>query len=107
MLSPTLFSIFLERIVTDENHEDSVSIRGRIITSLRLAGDIDSLAEKEEEQAKLVVRVDKASTASTDKASKASTKPPQPATKPPKPRQSLHSLRQSLQGLAKGSTACD
>ena len=63
MLSPTLFSIFLERIVTDENHEDSVSIRGRIITSLRLAGDIDSLAEKEEEQAKLVVRVDKASTA--------------------------------------------
>ena len=65
VLSPTLFSIFLERIMTDalENHEGTVSIRGRTITHLRFADDIDGLAGEEKELAKSVERLDKASTA--------------------------------------------
>ena len=65
LLSPTLFSIFLERIVTDalEVHEGTVSIGGRTITKLRFADDIDALAGEEEELAKSVERLDKASTA--------------------------------------------
>ena len=41
LLSPTLFNIFLERIMTDalENHEGSVSIGGRTITNLRFADE--------------------------------------------------------------------
>ena len=37
LLSPTLFNIFLERIMTDtlEDHEGTVSIGGRRITNLR------------------------------------------------------------------------
>ena len=64
LLSPTLFSIFLKRIITDalEDHEGTVSIRGRTITNFHFADDIDGLAG-EEEQAKLVERLDKASTA--------------------------------------------
>ena len=56
LLSPTLFNIFLERIMTDalEDHEGTVSIAGRAITSLRFADDIDGLAGEEEELAKLV-----------------------------------------------------
>ena len=55
-LSPTLFNIFLERIMTDasEDHEGTVSIRGRTITNLRFADDSDGLAGKEEELANLV-----------------------------------------------------
>ena len=43
LLSPTLFNIFLERIMTDavEDHEGTVSIGGRTITNLRFADDID------------------------------------------------------------------
>ena len=65
LLSPTLFNIFLERIMTDalEDHEGTVSIGGRTITNLRFADDIDGLAGEEEELANLVER---------------STKPPQP-----------------------------
>ena len=65
LLSPTLFNIFLERIMTDavEDHEGTVSIRGRAITNLRFADVIDGLAGEEEEVAKLVGRLDKASTA--------------------------------------------
>uniref|UniRef100_UPI003AF4ABB4 reverse transcriptase domain-containing protein n=1 Tax=Thiolapillus sp. TaxID=2017437 RepID=UPI003AF4ABB4 len=65
LLSPTLFNIFLERIVTDalEDHEGTVSIGGRTITNLRFADDIDGLAGEEEELASLVERLDKASTA--------------------------------------------
>ena len=57
--------IFLERIMTDalEDHEGTVSIGGRIITNLRFADDIDGLAEKDEDLANLVERLDKASTA--------------------------------------------
>ncbi|WP_419627967.1 RNA-directed DNA polymerase, partial [Thiolapillus sp.] len=65
LLSPTLFNIFLERIMTDalEDHEGTVSIGGRTITNLRFADDIDGLAGDEEELANLVERLDKASAA--------------------------------------------
>ena len=65
LLSPTLFNIFLERITTDvlEDHEGTVSIGGRAINNLCFADDIDGLAAEEEELAKLVVCLDKASTA--------------------------------------------
>ena len=65
LLSPTLFSIFLERIMTDalEDHEGTVSIGGRTITNLRFADDIDGLAGEEEELVKLDELLDKASTA--------------------------------------------
>ena len=46
-----------------EDHEGTVSIRGRTITSLRFADDIDGLAGEEEELAKSVERLDKASIA--------------------------------------------
>ena len=64
LLSPTLFNIFLERIMTDalEDHEGTVSIGGRTITNPRFADDIDRSAG-EEELANLVERLDKASTA--------------------------------------------
>ncbi|WP_419613222.1 RNA-directed DNA polymerase, partial [Thiolapillus sp.] len=65
LLSPTLFNIFLERIMTDalKDHEGTVSTGGRTITNLRFADDIDGLAGEEEELANLVERLDKASTA--------------------------------------------
>ena len=65
LLSPTLFNIFLERIMTDaiEDHEGTVSIGGRTITNSRFADDVDGLAGEEEELAKLVECLDKASTA--------------------------------------------
>ena len=46
-----------------EDHEGTVSIGGRTITNLRFADDIDGLAGEEEELAKLVERLNKASTA--------------------------------------------
>ena len=50
LLSPTLFNIFLERIMTDvlEDHEDIVSIGGRQLTNLRFADNIGGLAGEEE-----------------------------------------------------------
>ena len=45
------------------DHEGTVSIGGRTITNIRFAADIDGLAGEEEELAKLVERLDKASTA--------------------------------------------
>ena len=64
LLSPTLFNILLERIMTDalEDREGTVCIGGRTITDHRFADDIDGLGGKEE-LAKLVERLDKASTA--------------------------------------------
>ena len=52
---------FLERIMTDalEDHEGTVSIWGRKITSLRFADDVIGLAGGED-LAKLVERLDKA-----------------------------------------------
>ena len=65
LLSPTLFNIFLERMMTDalEDYEGTVSIGGRTITNLRFADDIDGLAGEEGELANLVECLDKASTA--------------------------------------------
>ena len=50
LLSPTLFNIFLETIMTDalEDRESTVSIGGRAITNLRFADDIDGLAGEKE-----------------------------------------------------------
>ena len=64
LLSPNLFNIFLERIMTDasEEHEGTISIGGRIITNFLFADDIHGLAGEDEELAKLVERLDKAST---------------------------------------------
>ena len=45
-----------------KDHEGTVSIGSRAITNLRFADDIDSLAGEEEELAKLVERLGKAST---------------------------------------------
>ena len=45
-----------------EDHESTVSIRGRTITNLRFVDDTDGIAG-EEELANLVERLDKASTA--------------------------------------------
>ena len=45
LLSPTLFNIFLERIMFDalEEHDGKVSIGSRNMTNLRFADDIDTL----------------------------------------------------------------
>ena len=53
LLSPTLFNIFLERIMSDaqEEHVEKVSIGGR---NLRFADDTDALAEEELELEALV-----------------------------------------------------
>ena len=65
LLSPTLFNIFLERIMTDalEDHNGTVSIGGKTITNLRFADDIDGLAGSENELVELVDRLDKTSRA--------------------------------------------
>ena len=56
LLSPTLFKIFLERIMTDalEDHEGTVSIGGGTITNLHFADDVDGSAGEEEELAKII-----------------------------------------------------
>ena len=46
-----------------KDHKGTVSIGGRTITNLRFADDIDGLEGEEEELAKLVERLDKASKA--------------------------------------------
>lgn len=63
LLSPTLFNIFLERIMSEalQDHQGSVSIGGRTITDLRFADDIDGLAGTEQELASLVQRLDETS----------------------------------------------
>ena len=65
LLSPTLFNIFLERIMEDalEHHQGTISIGGRPITNLRFADDIDGLAGSEEELASLVEQLDRAASA--------------------------------------------
>ena len=65
MLSPTLFNIYLERIINDalEDHEGTLSLAGRKVTNLRFADDIDGLAGNEQELASLVERLDNTSQA--------------------------------------------
>ena len=61
LLSPTLFNIFLERIISDAlgEHDGKVSIDGRTITNLRFSDDIDALAEEEEQLEALIESIDK------------------------------------------------
>ena len=56
LLSPTLFNIFLERIMSGalEEYDGKISIGGRNITKLRFADDIDALAKEEQELETLV-----------------------------------------------------
>ena len=63
-MSPTLFNIFLERVLTDalEEHDGKVSIGGRNITNLRFTDDIDALAKEENELEALVERLVKTCT---------------------------------------------
>ena len=65
LLSPTLFNIFLERIMADalEDHDSSVSIGGRNVSNLRFADDIDGLAGSQEELAQLIKRLDESCSA--------------------------------------------
>ena len=60
-MSPTLFNIFLERIMSGalEGHGGKVSIGDRNITNLRFADDIDILAEEEQELEALVESLDR------------------------------------------------
>ena len=64
LLSPILFNIFLERIMSDpmEEYDGKVSIGGRNITNLRFADDIDALPEEEQELEALVESLDKTCT---------------------------------------------
>ena len=64
LLSPILFNILLERIMSDasEEHDGKVSIGRRTITSLQFADDIDTLAEKEQALEALVESLDKSCT---------------------------------------------
>ena len=63
LLSPTLFNIFLEQIMSDalEEQNGKTSIGGTNITNLRFADDIDALAEEEQELEALVESLDKTS----------------------------------------------
>ena len=64
LLSPTLFNIFLERIMCEalDDHEGSVSIGGRLITNFRFADDIVVNVEGEEGAGVLVDRLDTTTT---------------------------------------------
>ena len=64
LLSPALFNIFLERIMCEalDDHEGSVSIRGRLITDFLFADDIVINAEEEEEAGILVDSLDTTTT---------------------------------------------
>ena len=64
LLSPTLFNIFLERIMCEtlDDHEGSVSNGGQLITNFRFADDIVVNVEKEEEAGVLVDRLDRITT---------------------------------------------
>ena len=61
LLSPILFSMYLERIMSDdlEEHNGKVSTGGR---NLRFADDIDALAEEEQELEALVESLDRTCT---------------------------------------------
>ena len=64
LLSPTLFNIFLEQIMSDapDEPDGKLSIGGKNITNLRFADDIDALAEEEQELEALVESLDKTCT---------------------------------------------
>ena len=64
LLSPTLFNIFLERIMCEalDDHEGSVSIGGPLITNFRFADDIFVNAYEEEEAGVVIDRLDRTTT---------------------------------------------
>ena len=64
LLPPTLFNIFLERIISDalEEHDGKASMGGRNITNLRFVDDIDVLAIDEQELEALVESLNKTCT---------------------------------------------
>jgi hypothetical protein len=64
-LSPCLFNLFLEQIMTDSlnNFEGSVSVGGRPINNLRFADDIDLIGGTNAELADLTARLDNTATA--------------------------------------------
>ena len=64
LLSPTLFNIFLQRIMCEalDDHEGSVSIGGRLITNFRFADDVVVNTEEEEEAGVLIDRLDRTTT---------------------------------------------
>ena len=64
LLSPTLFNIFLERIMCEalHDHDDNISIGARLITNFRFADDIVVNAEEEEEAGVLVDHLDTTTT---------------------------------------------
>ena len=64
LLSPALFNIFLDRTMYEalDDHEGSVSIGGRLITSFCFADDIVVNAEEKEEAGVLVDRLDTSNT---------------------------------------------
>ena len=76
LLSPTVFNVFLEKIMADalEHHQGTVSIGGRTITNLRFADDIDGLAGSEQELSNLVECLDKSAAAYGMEISAAKTK---------------------------------
>ena len=64
LLSPTLFNICLERIMSDalEDHDGKISTGGRNITNLRFPDDIDAVAEEKQGLEALVESLDKTCT---------------------------------------------
>ena len=63
-LSPTLFKIYLDRIMSDalKKHDEKVSIGGRNIIKLRFADGIDALAEEKQKLKAIVESLDKTCT---------------------------------------------
>ena len=64
LLSPTLFNIFLKRIMCEalDDHEGSISIGGRLITKFRFADVIVVNAGEEEEAGVLIDCLDRTTT---------------------------------------------
>ena len=60
ILSPCLFNIFLEQIMTEalDNYSGTIRVSGRQITNLRFADDIDLIAGTKEELEELTKRLD-------------------------------------------------
>ena len=64
LLSPTLFNIYIERIMSDalEEHDGKVSISSRNIINLQFAKDLDAIAGEEQEHQTLVESLNKTRT---------------------------------------------
>ena len=64
LLSPTLFNIYIEQIMSDalEEHDGKASISSRNIINLQFAKDIDAVADEEQEHETLVESLNKTCT---------------------------------------------